>query len=90
MRRTEFVFAEAPLISEFLIGGKARSYAFIAGMTEVIHGYAWLQETLVDAARGRRYCFFTRILPLMDWSSTEDEPELEVPAKERPWIGGFT
>src|SRR5580765_4485228 len=34
-----------------------------------------------------RYCFFTRILPLKDWSSTEDEPELEVPAKERPCLG---
>src|SRR5579871_2940826 len=33
------------------------------------------------------YCFFTRILPLKDWSSTEDEPELEVPAKERPCWG---
>src|SRR5579864_2098342 len=33
------------------------------------------------------YCFFTRILPLKDWSSTEDDPELEVPAKERPALG---
>src|SRR5262245_37873632 len=33
------------------------------------------------------YCFFTRILPLKDWSSTEDEPELEVPAKELPALG---
>lgn len=33
------------------------------------------------------YCFLTRILPLNDSSSTEDEPELEVPEKERPWVG---
>src|SRR4029077_7147876 len=33
------------------------------------------------------YCFFTRILPLKDWSSTEDEPQLEVPAKELPCLG---
>src|ERR1051326_7928192 len=39
--------------------------------------------------QSQRYCFFTRILPLIDWSSTEDEPELEVPAKERPWTGGL-
>src|SRR5215469_17393734 len=38
-------------------------------------------------SRGFDYCFFTRILPLNDSSSTEDEPELEVPAKERPWSG---
>ena len=34
----------------------------------------------------RSYCFFTRILPLMERSSTEDKPELEVPAKELPCL----
>src|SRR5205085_3731044 len=35
----------------------------------------------------RRYCFFTRILPLKDCNSIEDDPELEVPTKERPVEG---
>jgi len=39
----------------------------------------------VAAALG---CFFTRILPLNDWSSTEDEPELDVPEKELPALEG--
>src|SRR5947209_20006638 len=30
------------------------------------------------------YCFFTRILPLKDCNSIEDDPELEVPTRERP------
>src|SRR5579864_6206779 len=33
------------------------------------------------------YCFFTRILPLNDCRSTDDDPEWEVPAKERPAWG---
>src|SRR5258708_35907324 len=32
------------------------------------------------------YCFFTRILPLKDCSSIEEEPAWEVPAKERPGL----
>src|SRR5436309_3853266 len=33
------------------------------------------------------YCFFTRILPLKDCNSIEDDPELEVPTRERPVEG---
>src|SRR5258708_2828010 len=39
---------------------------------------------ILDRGVAAFYCFFTRILPLKDWSSTEDEPEREVPVKELP------
>src|ERR1700731_2224892 len=53
-----------------------------AGMWVWSSKHKWFLSVLREV-----YCFFTRILPLKDWSSTEDEPELEVPAKERPCWG---
>jgi len=36
------------------------------------------------AARESHYCFVTRILPEKERRSTDEAPEFEVPAKERP------